>query len=181
MSRTSLTGGVIPAGADRIRFDFRFEGVRYRPTLLRTPSESNLRWARQHLDGIKRRIASGTFSFAEEFPDFRRLRKVPDQGSPKTCAQVFDAFLAHCASRVTRHDMASITLASYRRVLDGFWRPPIGAQRFLDVRYSTLVRLAGKATWSKKSYNNAISILRRAFKFGYRDHPALRPQVRAVH
>ena len=171
MSRTSSTGGIIPAGAARIRFDFRYEGVRYRPTLLRTPSESNLRWARQHLDGIKRRIANGTFSFAEEFPDFRHLRKVPDQGSPKTCAQVFDAFLAHCASRVTMHDMASITLASYRRVLDGFWRPRIGAHRFLDVRYSTLVKIADDSTWSKKSYNNAISILRRAFKFGYRDHP----------
>ena len=67
--------------------------------------------------------------------------------------------------------MASITLASYRRVLDGFWRPRIGAQRFLDVRYSTLVKIADNAAWSKKSYNNAISILRRAFKFGYRDHP----------
>ena len=170
MSRTSIAGGVIPAGANRIRFDFKYEGVRYRPTLLRTPSESTLRWARQHLEGIKHRIADGTFSFAEEFPDFRHLKKVPDQGSPKTCAQVFDAFRAHCGSRVTRHDLASITLASYRRVLDGFWRPRIGAQRSLDVRYSTLVRIADNATWSKKSYNNAISILRRAFKFGYRDH-----------
>jgi len=50
MSRTSIAGGVIPAGANRIRFDFKYEGVRYRPTLLRTPSESNLRWARQHLE-----------------------------------------------------------------------------------------------------------------------------------
>lgn len=33
MSRTSIAGGVIPAGANRIRFDFKYEGVRYRPTL----------------------------------------------------------------------------------------------------------------------------------------------------
>ena len=26
-------------------------------------------------------------------------------------------------------------------------------------------------TWSKKTYNNKISVLRRAFEFGYRDHP----------
>jgi integrase len=99
------------------------------------------------------------------------LSEVPDHGSPRTCAQVFDAYLAHCASRVAKRDMATITLASYRRVLDGFWRPRIGAGRFLDVRYSTLVQLADNASWSKKSYNNAISVLRRAFKFGYRDHP----------
>ena len=41
----------------------------------------------------------------------------------------------------------------------------------LDIRYSTLVSLADEAHWSKKTYNNAVSVLRRAFKFGYRDHP----------
>jgi site-specific recombinase XerD len=41
---------------------------------------------------------------------------------------------------------------SYRRVLNG------------------LVEIADGKYWSKKSYNNAISVLRRAFKFGYRDH-----------
>lgn len=34
-----------------------------------------------------------------------------------------------------------------------------------------LVRIADEAPWSKKTYNNAISVLRRAFKFGYYDHP----------
>jgi hypothetical protein len=49
----------------------------------------------------------------------------------------------------------------------------VNAQRLLkiDIRYSTLVKIADDADWGKKSYNNAISVLRRAFKFGYRDHP----------
>ena len=34
-----------------------------------------------------------------------------------------------------------------------------------------LVKIADAAPWSRKTYNNAISVLRRAFKFGYRDHP----------
>ena len=55
-------------------------------------------------------------------------------------------------------------------MLDGIWRPTLGTLRFLDVRYSTLVQIADRADWSKKSYNNAVSVLRRAFKFGYRDH-----------
>ena len=171
MSRKSKTGGATAAGRNRIRFDFKFEGVRYRPTLRRTPTETNLRRARQQLDGIKRRIAAVTFSFAEEFPDFRHLKKVPSEGSPQTCAQTFDSFLAHCESRVVKSDMAAVTLASYRRVLNGIWRPQIGTVRFLDVRYSTLVKIADDADWSKKTYNNSISVLRRAFKFGYRDHP----------
>lgn len=88
------------AGRDRIQFDFMLAGVSYRPTLLRTPTETNLRRAREHLVGIKERIAQGTFLLAEEFPDFLHLNKVPDEGCPRTCAHIFDAFLAHCESRV---------------------------------------------------------------------------------
>jgi integrase len=171
MGRKSKTGGVTVAGRERIQFDFTFGGVRYRPTLLRTPTETNLRRACEHLVGIKERIAAGTFSFAEEFPDFLHLDKVPDEGCPRTCADVFDAFLAHCEARVAKSDLATVTLTSYRKLLNNIWRPRIGAIRFLSIRYSTLVQIADDYDWSKKSYNNAISVLRRAFKFGYRDYP----------
>jgi len=171
MGRKALTGGVTASGRRRIRFDFMFEGRRYRPSLLRAPTETNLRRAREQRAGIKERVAAGTLSFADEFPDFRDLNGVPGAGSPSTCGQVFDAFLAHCESRMAKNDMAPITHASYRRVLNTFWRPRIGAARFLSVRYSMLVKIADAAPWSRKTYNNAISVLRRAFKFGYRDHP----------
>jgi integrase len=171
MGRKSRTGGVTMAGRDRIQFDFMLAGVRYRPTLLRMPTETNLRRAREHLVGIKERIAQGTFLFAEEFPDFLHLNKVPDEGCPRTCAHVFDAFLAHCESRVSKNDMATVTLASYRKILNRIWRPQIGGKRFLSVLYSTLVKVADDAHWSKKTYNNAISVLRCAFRFGYRDYP----------
>ena len=96
MGRKSNTGGMTAAGRERVQFDFKFNGVRYRPTLLRTPTEANQRRAREHLVGIKERIAAATFSFAEEFPDFLHHNRVPDEGRPRTCAHVFDAFLAHC-------------------------------------------------------------------------------------
>jgi integrase len=169
--RHSLSRGVVAVGASRIRFDFMFDGVRYRPSLPIIPTEMNLRRARAQIDGIKQRITQGTFSFAEDFPDYRFLNRTPKAGSPRTCNQVFDTFLAHCEARHAKHDMAAITLARYRRVIDGFWRPRIGVVRFLDIRHSTLVALADSPEWSKKTYNNAISVLRRAFKFGYRDHP----------
>jgi integrase len=171
MGRKSKTNGVTAAGRERIQFDFMLGGVRYRPTLLRTPTETNLRRAREHLVGIKERIAAGTFSFAEEFPDFQHLDKVPEGGCPRSCAHVFDAFLGHCESRVARDDMATVTLTSYRKILNGIWRPRIGTIRFLNIRYSTLVEIADSPGWGKKTYNNAISVLRRAFKFGYRDYP----------
>ena len=118
---------------------------------MRTPSETNLRCAREHLVGIKERIAQGTFLFAEEFPDFLHLNRVPDEGCPRTCAHVFDAFLAHCESRVAKNDMATITLASYRKILNSIWRPQICGKRFLSVLYSTLVKVADDAHWSKKT------------------------------
>ena len=171
MGRTSPSGGVHATGADRIQFTFDFDGVRYRPTLRWVPTEAGLRRARRHLIGIKARITAGTFSFAEEFPDYRHLKKLPQSGSPRTCGQVFDEYLTHCSARVARHDMALVTLTSYRKILDATWRPELGALRLLDVRYSTLVRIADRGKWGKKTYNNAISVVRRAFKFGYRDHP----------
>jgi integrase len=166
-----LTGGVRRVGPDRVQFTINVEGVRYRPTLRWVPMEAGLRCARQHLIAINTRIAAGTFSFAGEFPDYRHLKRTPRSGSPRTCGQVFDEYLAHCSARVLRLDMASVTLSSYRKILDGIWRPELGAVRLLDVRYSTLVHIADRTGWGKKTHNNAISVLRRAFKFGYRDHP----------
>lgn len=96
MGRKSMTGGVTVAGTTRIKFDLKVEGVRYRPTLPIIPTEMNLRRARDYLGGIEQRITSGTFSFAEEFPYYRFLRQTPGGGSPRTCDQVFDAFLVHC-------------------------------------------------------------------------------------
>lgn len=87
------------------------------------------------------------------------------------CSDVFDAYLAHCESRLRRDDMAAATVRSYRKILDCVWRPKIGHLIFSQVRYSRLVAIADGHRWSKKTYNNTISVLKRAFEFGYRDRP----------
>src|SRR5258708_13700686 len=103
MGRTSMTGGVTVAGRERIRFDFKFDGVRYRPTLLKTPTESNLRRAREHLAAIRQRIAAGLFRFEEEFPDYRHLHKVVGASEARTCSQVFDEYIPPCSARFPKH------------------------------------------------------------------------------
>lgn len=110
-----------------IRFAFAGDGVRYRPTLRWEPTEANLRRVREHLRRIEARIAAGTFCFAEEFPDFRGLQKLPLPLREQTCFDVFDAFLPHEETRVTKGDLALATLASRRHSLDRVWRPAIGA------------------------------------------------------
>ena len=115
MGRRSISGGVRAKGRDRIQFDFEFEGVRYRPTLARIPTEANLRRARNQLEDIKARIAHGTFNFSEEFSDFRDLKEVSGpQAVRRTCNQVFDDFMAHCESRMAKNDLAYATVEGYR-------------------------------------------------------------------
>lgn len=171
MGRRSTTGGVMPTHSRRIQLDFAIDGVRYRPTLCWEPTEANLRRARDHLRRIKARIAAGTFNFAEEFPDFRGLDKLPLPLRAKSCSEAFDAFLRHEETRVAKGDLAAATLASHRQCLDHVWRSAIGTFPFLGVRHSTLVKVADAHDWKKKTYNNAISAPRRAFEFGYRDYP----------
>ena len=172
MGRKSITGGVIGRGHHRIQFDFILDGVRYRPSIRRRPTEANLQQAREYLKDIKARIRAGTFCFAEEFPDFRELHRVVEASQLKTCGQVFDAFLRHCEARVARDDLAATTFDWYSRSLNTAWRPHLERLPFLTVRFQTLCRIAdAHKAWSKKTYNNNICVLRRAFAFGYRNHP----------
>ncbi len=100
-----FTGGVVAAPRGRIQFDFIFNGVRYRPSIKRPPSEANLRRARERLEAIKQQMRFGTFSFEEEFPDYRYLPRVSSMSNTRLCSEVFDAYLAHCEARIRRGDM----------------------------------------------------------------------------
>ena len=162
-----------PKGAERIQYEFRLDGVRYRPSINKVPNEWNLRRAREHLREIQQRIRLGTFSFVEEFPDFRDLHKVFHASPYRTCGQVFDEFLAHCQSRIAKNALWFATLGSYRKALDSVWRPQLCPLPFLSIRYSMLAKIAFAHTaWGKKTYNNKLSVPRHAFEFGYRDHPS---------
>jgi integrase len=141
VGRKSIHGGVSPVGSNRIQFDFEFDGVRYRPTLNRSPTEANLRRARKQLLEIKQRIAAGTFIFSEEFTDYRFIANVAAQ-KRRTCDQVFDDFLLSCDSRVDKRDLAYVTARGYRKLLAQIWRPYIGARIFDEIRYSELAKIA---------------------------------------
>ncbi|MBS0422623.1 MAG: DUF3596 domain-containing protein [Proteobacteria bacterium] len=171
MGKKAERSGVSPLGKDRIQFDFEFEGKRYRPSIKRAPSEANLERALKQLEGIKERIARGTFVFTEEFPKYRFLKGVRTVG-PRTCNQVFDSFLTHCESRLAKKDLAFVTVDDYRSMLNFIWRPAIGDRDFESIRYSDLAAEVDKYVhWSKKRYNNVISVIRCAFEYGYRDLP----------
>jgi integrase len=171
MGRKSIMGGVRPKGFRRIQFDFEIDGVRFRPTLPWIPTPANLELAQKLNARIKAQIEAGTFVFSDLFPKFRGLKKLPGHVSAKSCEEVFDDFLRHEQARVARDDLAPVTLKSHRQILDHVWRPALGRLPFLAVQYSMMVKVADSHCWNKKTYNNAISALRRAFAFGYLDYP----------
>jgi integrase len=102
VSRKSIRGGVIALGSDRIQFDFEFDGVRYRPTLKRSPTEANLKRARKQLQEIKQRIAAGAFVFPEEFPDYRFIGHVARQQKRRSGIRWFSL---SCDSRVAKKEI----------------------------------------------------------------------------
>jgi integrase len=114
-----FTGAVVAAPRGRIQFDFVFKGTRYRPSIKRPPSEANLRRARERLESIKHQIRPETFSFEEEFPDYRLLHRLSGASKARLCSEVVDEYLAPCEARLQRQDMAAATVSSYRKILDG--------------------------------------------------------------
>jgi integrase len=180
MGRKSITGGVMPAGPARIQFDFAIDGVRYRPTLPWIPHETNLRRARTYLARIKAQIGAGTFCFADEFPHYHGLQMLPPPLRARTCGEVFDAFLCHEEARLARGDLAAVTVTCHRRILDRVWRPQLGNLPLMGIPYSMLVKIADGYPCNKKTYNNAVSALRRAFDFGYLDYPERRNPAAAL-
>ena len=175
-----FTGGVVTAPRGRIQFEFRVDGVRYRPSIKRPPSEANLRRARERLEAIKCQIKHGTFSFADEFPDYRYLRRMQGTSKARLCDDVFDDYLAHCNARCQRDDMAAATLRGYRKTLNGIWRPKLGQRIFYDVRYSQLVAIADAHDWSKKTYNNALSVLETRVRLRLSGPPARNNPARSL-
>jgi integrase len=155
MAKKALLSGVRARGSDRIEFDFEFNGVRYRPTLERIPTEANLRRAYKQLQDIRERIVRGTFNFEEEFPDYRFKAAMPGKEAKKveTCGEVLDRFLADCEMRVAMDDMAFSTLDGYRDILNVIFRPKIGAEPFEQIVYSRLAEIVSAHTKGEKEEN----------------------------
>ena len=86
------------------------------------------------------------------------------------------------ANRVRRRTiLASVTLASYRTVLNGIGRPKFDEELVHRTPYSMLAKMADDDDWSKKTYDNAADHLDRVGAggagIGGRDDKARRRRV----
>ncbi len=163
MGRKSTTGGVEAKG-NRIQLTFVIAGKRFRPTLNIEPSQANLKRARRRLQEIKYQITRGTFSFSEEFPDYRFIDEVSEPAKQKTFDSIADLFEASIG------DLEYATRESYRKILASFWRPRLGSRIISEVTYAELAAIVGGHPWgSTKTRNNVVSVGRRVFDFAYAD------------
>lgn len=161
--------GVRSAGSDRIQFDLVIEGIRIRPTKRIVPTKKNLRLAQYYRAWLVQQIDAGKFKLSEEFPDYANQHPERIPAHARTCADVFDAFIRHQEARVARDDLNQATADAHRQILNGSWRPHLGHMMFKDVTASMIDSVADRQGWHKKTFNNAISIIKSAFAFGSRD------------
>lgn len=155
--------GVKPKG-DRIELTFFYEGKRYRPTLDLRPTAANLRIAARRLHEVQVRIRDGRFSFREEFPDYKRIKKVAPVDAGQTFDQVADAYL----KSLVRKQHA--TQESYRKILKAHWRSGFGDQPIKAITFRQLrEHMDERAALSPKTHNNVISVARMVFQFAIKD------------
>lgn len=165
MGRKTATGGVAEKRG-RCQISFYFQGRRYRPTLTLRYTPTNVRAAIKIKADIERRIANGTFDFAEEFPEYRCLQSVPGISIRRrpTFNSVADDYLA------SLEGVAHSTAVGYKNVLAAFWRPQIGSMFIDEIRYSDLKKiLAGHQWTSVKTRNNYLSVAKVVFDFAVQD------------
>lgn len=156
--------GITPKG-DRIELCFSYQGKRYRPTLDWAPTQTNLKNAKRRLLEIRRRIHDGTFSFRDEFPDYKWVDKVAPRADTSTFDQVADEYLDSIAG-----EKQYATRESYRKILKSFWRPLLGKRSIDTITFRDLRRAITSHPWkTPKTRNNVVSVVRLVFQFAVHD------------
>lgn len=145
-----------------IRIKFTFEGKRHSETITLNgapmkPTAPNIRHAHRLAVEIKTRIRHGTFSMIEMFPDSGPI------GHAATLGPQLDLWLG------LQTALKGSTLKGYR-IAAAWWKSQIGHKPLRALVHSDiLTALATEPTWSGKTRNNKVSVLRQALDLALRD------------
>ena len=145
-----------------IRITFTHEGKAHKRTLKTAgqpipPSPGNIKYAHRLADEIRQKIRFGTFNMADYFPDDGT------SGTATTTADSIDLWLK------LQSDTAPSTLKGYRIAAD-WWKSMLGSKPVAALVHSDILgALASQPTWSGKTRNNKVSVLRQALQLAMRD------------
>lgn len=151
--------GVEARGA-AIRVSFMWRGRRFRETLKLPPTPPNLTYAARLRGEILRKIAFGTFNYAEYFPESDNAGLSGE--SPKTFRELAETWLESA-------ELAKSTREGYRKSLNTHVYPAIGDKRINTLGYLDITKLLSTIEASKKTRNNTLIPIRRVFDIAYRD------------
>lgn len=155
------TGSGIEARESSIRIKVEVGGQRVRGTLTvggkpLPPTPANLRYAARIVAEIRDRLRHGTYRHADYF-------EADGTSRGDTVAQVLERWLA------TLVDRPASTLRGYRFATD-WWRSKLGDKPIARlVRSDILTALASEPTWTGKTRNNKLSVLRQALELAVAD------------
>ncbi|MCY0913218.1 site-specific integrase [Massilia antarctica] len=150
-----------------VRLYFWLDGKQRKETLYLDnaplpPTPANVKYARRVAADVRKRLAAGTFSYAEFFPHSPRAKEAAP-GGPPLLFDVMDSYLLV-------HNVKSSTKHQYRTRLDNFWKVHLKNVRVDLVSYSDIMAALGAGTWkSNKSRNNELSLIKGVFEYAVRD------------
>jgi integrase len=158
------TGSGVEVRESSIRLSFVFEG-RPRKETLKTngepmpPTPANVKYAHRLAAEIRAKIKPGTFAYADYFP----ASKHATTGHGTTLGDQLDLWLG------LQTDKESSTLKGYR-IAATWWKKHLGAKALGALVHSDILKaLATEPTWTGKTRNNKVSVLRQALALAMRD------------
>lgn len=162
ISRVVPKTAVVPK-ANSIEVAIDWCGRRYRPRLSWKPTAANLKAATTLWLRIQDEIAAGRFHFAEHFPNFTHLDKIPSAiagGSALTYENAFQAWV-----KLHRRDWRDSTLQTYLSHHKEHWGPLLGSKRLENISEIEIAEYLTQKSLSPRTENNVLVTLRGVFEY----------------
>lgn len=168
---TKTLVGVRPMG-DGIEVRFKWKGKTWRPRLRLPATKANLMHADKLRKEVMRRIAQGTFSMVEHFPDYKFAAELQSTTDPE--ARTFGQWVDTWAE-LSERDLEHSTLHIYKQHMRAYWVPAFGSKmpgqitnEMVLARLNHLSREkevdgVKKPGLSRKTQNNILIPLRAVF------------------
>lgn len=157
-------GSGVERRENSIRIAFVWEGQPRKETVKTDgkplpPTPANIKYATRLAAEIREKIRQGTFSFGDYFP----ASKNATTGHGTTVGDQLDLWLG------LQTDKESSTLKGYRVAVE-WWKARIGSRTLKALVHSDiLAALSTEPTWTGKTRNNKVSVLRQALVLAMRD------------
>lgn len=148
----------------RVRFEWR--GKLRKETLYLNdapvpPMPANVKYAARVVVEIEKKIADGSFAYADYFPHS------PEANEPEAGASMLHDLMDKWLRSA---DLKVSTKRTYRTRLDNFWKVALKNRPITEIVYSDILEALKTGTWkSGKSRNNELSMIKQVFEFARRD------------